>query len=103
MEILKNLWREKKQTEESFPADLKDLIIQRQEKEKNIKGLETDMALTASDRSQRSSLDGKRLSELKSQDRRIAREIFDLCGKYGIETSRFLSPDEISEFSSSEE
>ena len=34
MEILKNLWREKKQTEESFPADLKDLIIQRQEKEK---------------------------------------------------------------------
>jgi|GEM_PF-2584638 len=100
MEFLKNFLRRKDELKDNFPADLRDLITQRQNLKKNIKGLEMDMELTASDKDQRHPLDESRRKEYAGNDKVLVKKIFDSCLKYGIEPNRFLSPDEISEFSS---
>jgi hypothetical protein len=99
MEFLKNLWNGKSELKDNFPADLKELITQRQNLKKSIKGLEIDMKLTASDRDQRHSLDETKRKEYAGNDKILAKRIFNLCLKYNIEPIRFLSPEEISEFS----
>jgi hypothetical protein len=102
MEIFKNLWKREEidKSKEIFPEDLKKIIIERQELKKRIKGLEMDMDLVASAKDQRDPSDAGLRKKLEVDDKKLAMEIFDLCGRYKIEPIRFLSPEEVDQFSS---
>jgi hypothetical protein len=98
MEAVKGFWRREKGPAETFPPDLKKLILERQKLKERIKGLDMDMELAASAKDQRHVLDVPRKKEYEDEDKTLAKGIFDLCLKYEIEPIRFLSPDEISDF-----
>ena len=100
METLKNLFKRKvaDKSEKAFPEDLKKIIIEHQNLKERIKGIEMNMSLVASDRNQRHVLDDVLKKKCNEKAEIICREIFDLCAKYGIDSSRFLSVKEIDRF-----
>jgi len=97
LEFLKNIFPSGKSAAEVKPLspDLKELVLEKQRILTRIANLESDMNLAASDKDVYSSSDGGLLDDLKEKNKQVVGKIYNLCLKYGENSRRFLSEDEI--------